>query len=269
MFSILQAIILGSLQGILEWLPVSSEGIITLVSLTFFEKNFQESLYFAIWLHMGTLAAALFYFKREIKYLFKAFFKMAKERRFKPESKIERLLVFIVISTLVTGAIGTPLLVGASDLELPASYLSAGIGLLLIITGLLNYLRKKADRGTSQINLKEATGVGIFQAFSILPGLSRSGLTVFYFLARRFPAAKSLKLSFLLSIPAILGGNILLKFLDNTPRLTLPSLTGAFFAFIFGIVTIKSLIKIANKINFAYFCFALGGITILISILIF
>lgn len=268
MFTPLEAIILGAFQGIFEWLPVSSEGINTLAAMLFFDKGFQEALDFSIWLHLGTLFAAIIYFWQEIKKLIKATLKLIKEKRISPKTTHENLVFFIIGATILTAAIGLPLMWAAKNFEVPPAAASLAIGALLIITGLLNALRSEDAAYKKQIFPKDGAGTGLFQAFSIIPGLSRSGLTVFYLLATDYSPKISLKLSFLVSIPAIIGANLILNFDHFQTGLRLSSLAGAFFAFAFGLITIKSLIKIADKINFAPFCFGLGGITIILSLLI-
>lgn len=266
MFTPLEAIILGAFQGIFEWLPVSSEGINTLAGMLFFDKGFQEALDFSIWLHLGTLFAAVIYFWQEIKKVIKTAFKLIKEKRISPQSKYENLVFFIVGATVLTAVVGLPLMWAAKNFEVPPAFASLAIGALLIITGLLNAFRSEEAAYKKQIFPEDGAGTGLFQAFSIIPGLSRSGLTVFYLLATDYSPKISLKLSFLVSIPAILGANLVLNFDHFQAGFRLSSLVGAFVAFVFGLITIKSLIKIADKINFAPFCFLLGSATIIFSL---
>jgi undecaprenyl-diphosphatase len=267
MFSPIEALILGASQGIFEWLPVSSEGINTLAGMLFFDKSFQEALDFSIWLHLGTLFAAIIYFWKEIKELIKASLKLIKEKRISPKTKQENLVFFVLAATLLTAIVGLPLMWAAKNFEVPAVIASFSIGALLIVTGLLNALRSEDEGYKKQIFPEDGAGTGLFQAFSIIPGLSRSGLTVFYLLTADYSPKTSLKLSFLVSIPAIIGANLILNFGHFQSGLRLSSIIGAFVAFVFGLITIKSLIKIADRVNFAPFCFLLGGITILFSLL--
>lgn len=268
MFNLVEAIILGAFQGIFEWLPVSSEGINTLAAMFFFDKGFQEALDFSIWLHLGTLFAAVIYFWKEIKELIRATIKLIKEKRLSAKTTHENLVFFIIEASIITAIIGLPLIWAAKNFEVPPAFASLAIGALLIITGLLNTLQNEDAAYKKQIFPEDGAGTGLFQAFSIIPGLSRSGLTVFYLLATDYSPKISLKLSFLVSIPAIIGANLILNFDHFQAGLRLSSIAGAFVAFAFGLITIKTLIKIADRINFAPFCFLLGGITIIFSLLI-
>lgn len=270
MFTMGQSIILGTLQGVLEWLPVSSEGVNTLTGLFLFGKEFGEALLFSIWLHLGTCAAAIVYFWQDIKAIFRSMFNAFRERRFKPKSKSEKLTAFLGIATFFTGIIGAPLLVLSQNFKVPSFWATLAIGILLVGTGILHSLKakKREAEPQKQINLKDGVGAGVFQGFSALPGLSRSGLTLFILLWQNYNPAQALRLSFLMSIPAVAGSTILVGFLKKELIFSVNNLLAASVAFLLGLVTIKILLKLAAKINFAYFCFILGVIAISFSFLL-
>ncbi len=267
-------IVLGIIQGIVEWLPISSEGMIVLVKTNFFpsEDNFATIIHQALFLHLGTFFAALVYFNKDVAILIKALF------QFKSQSKdTQNLLIFLLWSTIISGLLGIVLLKIFSHFFEQFSSAGKGItalvGCLLFITAYLEIkaLGKnkviKASAGTSSYrnmsDLKIIDGIilGIVQGCAALPGLSRSGLTVSALLLRKFDKAYALKLSFLMSLPIVLAGNIILNF--NNLQWSLNAFVGLFFAFAFGLATIHLLLRLAQKINFGYFLIFLGALTII------
>ena len=264
--NILTGMILGILQGILEWLPVSSEGILTLVSINFLKISTLEAIKFSIWLHLGTFFAAIFYFRKDIIGLIKHLPVYFKNFRFADEKT--KLINFLIISTLLTGLIGFPIFLFVLDFfsSISAKIMTFLIGLLLIMTG---FIQKKSKEGFKDINaLKKEDGIilGFLQGFSILPGISRSGVTTSGLLFRRFNSETALKLSFLMSIPAIFVAEIGLGILEGV-EFSLASVSSVLMSFLFGLLSIGLLLKIARKVEFWKFCIILGLISI-ISILI-
>jgi len=258
-----EQIILGIIQGIFEWLPVSSEGIIVLVEKNFFksEMGLEAVIKYALFLHLGTFLAALIYFYKDVLKLVKTLFsyKLA-------DSDNKNILKFLIISSLISGLFGFVLMkvfAGMEEqLELSARIITLIIGLLLLITGGLQIrARKIENRGIREIKNKDSILLGFVQALATLPGLSRSGLTVSVLLLRKFNSASALKLSFLMSLPMVLGGNIILNL--NNMNFTFNSFLGLVFSFIFGLLTISLLLKIAEKINFGYFVFFFGALIII------
>lgn len=259
----LESFILGTIQGIAEWLPVSSEGLIFLVKANFFNfgETIREITELVLWLHLGTFLAALVYFRKEVWVLSRALFK------FKSATENnQRILIFLIISTLVSGILGAILLLSLTYLEgfltLSAKVLTLAIGILLLVTAGLQFRArggglKKADG----IKGKDGVILGLAQGLAVLPGLSRSGLTVSVLLLRKFKEDTALKLSFLMSMPIVLGGNIILN-MDKL-SLNLESLVGLLASFIFGYLTIDVLLRVAKKINFAWFVLGFGVLTIL------
>lgn len=258
-------IILGSLQGIIEWLPVSSEGVIFLVKKHFFSTEGETVKHIAqqaLFLHFGTFLSALIYFRKRVWEILKIPFKYGKS-----SLEEKKLFNFLVIATLISGTLGWALISFVSD-KLDQTWdntvvsVTVFIGVLLLITGFLQLKAKVGGlRKTSDLKHKDSVLLGIVQGLAALPGLSRSGLTVSAFLLARFNKRTALVLSFLLSLPIILAGNIILN-LDKF-NFTWASLLGLMCSFVFGLVTIKLLLKLAEKINFAYFVFIFAGLTFL------
>lgn len=151
---------------------------------------------------------------------------------------------------------------GLSRISVPADLVMAIIGALLIITGVvLRYAPQSAGTKTT-VGIKDAVVLGVVQAFSIFPGLSRSGLTVSALLFRGVKVNYALKLSFLMSIPVVLAAEVGLV-LMNKISFDLLALGGILTAFLFGILTIGTLMRIATRIAFWKFCLFLGGLSLL------
>ncbi|MEA1993782.1 MAG: undecaprenyl-diphosphate phosphatase [Euryarchaeota archaeon] len=236
------AALLGIVQGVTEWLPVSSSAQVTIVgSLT--EMTIQEAFSFALFLHFGTLMAVLVKF-RDIKLY---------------------LTRFIVIATAVTGVIGVPLYF---FVQYSGELISVIIGVSLILTGLI---LRFSQRQFGTTRYEESTSMdsfiaGFFQGFSILPGISRSGVTVSSLLFRGFSQEEALKISFLMSVPAVIGG-IILDAVKNPELLVFHSqyiVIGIIFAFFAGYLAMDVLLKVAKKVPFDLFCIAFGILTLVI-----
>jgi undecaprenyl-diphosphatase len=257
-----ESIILGIIQGITEWLPISSEGAIILAKINLFEGGLEagDLIRYALFLHLGTFFAALVYLRKEVIYLLKNFFNYRKAER---EAKI--LVKFYIIVSIVSGIVGISILKTIDSFEENLSLGGKGlmlfIGLLLLITALLQLSKKNSgSKELIDLNKKDGIILGIAQGASILPGLSRSGITVATLLLRKFKETHALRLSFLMSLPVILAGNIFI----NLDKLVFSSqnLIGLFFSFLFGFLTIHVLLKVAEKLNFGWFVLFFALITI-------
>jgi undecaprenyl-diphosphatase len=251
------AIIAGLLQGIFEWLPISSQGNIIGALFLFFNTNPEEALQIAVMLHIGTLLAAIIYFKKEIKEML---FTKRKEK------ETQQMLKFIIIATIATAITAVPsYLLLEKILGTSIALVLLLLAVLLIITGLIQLFRKKIGNG--EVNWKNAILTGLGQGFSVLPGVSRSGTTTSVLLFRGFEPEKAFRVSFLMSIPAVLlaelGYGIIKGFIINEM-----ALLAMIIAFIIGLASMDLLIKMAKKINFAYFCFLLAGIYIVAFIML-
>lgn len=255
----LEQLILGTIQGIAEWLPISSEGVLVLLHQRFF--HYVDDIDFliksALFLHLGTFLAALLYFRKDVVVLAKALWRY---REAEPESK--KILNFLIVATLLSGVVGI-----AAVKLLTASYryfyygsqaLTAFIGLALLATAWLQ-LRAKGKRGVksfAQLKMTDGILLGFVQGLAALPGLSRSGLTISALLLKKFDDGCALKLSFLMSLPIVLAGNLVLnlKYLAFSWEM----LIGLAASFLFGLLTIDILLRLAKKMNFGYFVLFFG-----------
>jgi undecaprenyl-diphosphatase len=145
-------------------------------------------------------------------------------------------------------------------------WVTLAVGALLLMTGgLLLSAKHVGDKTMRQVTIFDGILLGIIQGIATLPGLSRSGLTVSTLLLRHFDKTHALKISFLMSMPIILAGNLIL----NIPKMhySIEAFVGVFFAFIFGFGTINLLFKLVPKINFGYFVIGFGILVIVSALL--
>ncbi|MBI4303599.1 MAG: undecaprenyl-diphosphate phosphatase [Chloroflexi bacterium] len=263
MVEFFQGFLVGAAQGITEWLPVSSSAINTLVLMNFFQKTPGEALRLSIWLHTGTLLAALIYFRGEVVGILRSLPQYVRELRTNRESERNSLITFLIVSTLVAGAVAAPLvLLSLAQQTIPTYVVMPIIGVLLIITGLLQKFAFRASGTKTVAGIKDAILLGAAQGFAALPGLSRSGVTVSAFLFRGYDAKYAIKLSFLMSIPYVFAAEVGLNLIRRA-NYDLMMLGGILGAFIFGILTIGALLKIAARVRFWKFCLVLGVLSFL------
>ncbi len=258
MFSIvLQEIILGTVQGITEWLPISSEGMIVLIQNNFFSAlSLQALVKLALFLHLGTFLAALIYFREDVWRLTKTIFNYKKT-----DIETKKIFNFLLISTIFTGIVGLGLFsileIIENKFSVTGKAVNSLVGVMLLITGFLQTDKKKRGvKNAVDVNWKDSILVGLSQGLAIIPGISRSGITVSALLLRKFNDTDALKLSFLMSLPAVLAGNIILNF--GNFSLTGGMLLGLLFSFLFGLLTIHLLLRLSKRVNFAYFVILFG-----------
>lgn len=263
-----ESIILGVVQGVAEWLPVSSEGMIILVKNNVFQSgmSFSEMISFAIFLHLGTLLAAVVYFRKKIVTLIKNIFYYKNI-----EISERRELDFLVIATAVSGVFGYGIL---KFIEYNNHFFSNEIiinfvvALFLCITAFFLYLsEQRKDTGNITLTSKKAFITGLFQSFAAIPGISRSGSTIAAMGLLGIEKERVLELSFILSIPLVLFANIILN-ADLLLQITLHHVVALVFAFIFGIITIELLLRLVKKIRFSYFVGLFALLLILIQIIL-
>jgi len=266
MLTILQQLILGILQGVTEWIPLSSSAVLTLVMTNFFGiTDLHDLITTALFFHLGTFLAALIYFRSDVKKIFRTLFHY---KRAKPESK--KIFNFLLVSTMISGILGY-LLISLffsfeSSLEFTGKTISFFVGIFLLFTGIIQIkIHNKGIRKEEDLERKDGVFLGLAQAFSALPGISRSGITVSSLLLKKFDSESALKLSFLMSLPIVLLGNIVLNLEDLI--FTGSAIYGLLASFVFGIITIHFLMNLSRKINFGWFVIVFSVLMIL-SVLI-
>lgn len=259
-----EQIVLGTIQGIAEWLPVSSTSLLILTMQNMFhhQDGFQALTQHTMFLHLGTFLAAVIYFRNDVGHLVIAIFKY----RAQPK-ETQNLTVFLIIATIISGTIGLVLrqLITSwtGQFAATAKPISLIIGIFLLLTawGQLKIKDLKGHKTLKDLSVKDGIILGIAQGCAAVPGLSRSGLTVATLLFRNFDRAYALKISFLMSLPIVLGGNVLLNL--RAAAWTPLALVGVFTSFVVGLASIHILLRLAQKINFGYFVLVFGVLTIL------
>lgn len=273
----LSSIFLGFIQGLAEFLPISSSG-----HLAIFQNLFKlvgpeaDDLFFDVLLHLGTLLAVFVAYWKDIKALILEFLTMIHLRRLpagqKPDRLSRRMIAFIIIATLPL------ILVMPIKDKVEGLYSNTFfIGFALLVTGALLFLSDHISHGNKDLksaSLLDIIIVGFGQALAVVPGLSRSGTTISAGLVRGFDREFAVRFSFLLSIPAVLGANIL-SLIDAIQEgidwsLMPVYLAGVAAAAIFGYLAIRLLKYISQKGSFggfAYYCWGAGLVTLLLSLI--
>jgi undecaprenyl-diphosphatase len=275
MIDAIQALILGIVQGLTEWLPISSSGHLALVQLA---MNLEVPIFFDIVLHFGTLAAVIGIYRRELLGILKSIKPIGKKNRDSTGVKLmsikrgRRYLLLIILGMIPTALIG----VGFRSIFEESFYSMWSIGLGFIITGAMIFVTKFIDKGTNSIRNIDAVLIGIGQGLSIFSSVSRSGATISIGMFRHIKRSELITFSFLLSIPAIVGAGLYdLVFADSVSQVEIYQIPiesyiiGTFTAAIVGYVSIKFLINIINKGEFylfSFYCFLLGSL-ILVSLI--
>ncbi len=258
--------ILGAIQGIIDWLPVSSEGAVVLAYMFLFpdEVGLGEMIRVALFLHMGSLFAVVVYFRKELSRLISLFWNYQRS-----SSEDQALFRFLIISSAVTGVLGYAIFriidTNQQVALLTGSAIMLGIGALLLFTSWLQFRAKRATehkkkKEKGELSLFDGLLLGTIQALAVLPGLSRSGSTVSVLLLRKVNEGDALKVSFFMSLPVILGGNVILNWKEFVWGSEM--LIGLLMAFLFGLATIHILLKVAEKLSFAWFTLFFGILTI-------
>lgn len=273
--SIWEAIFYGIIQGLTEFLPVSSSGHLAILqNMLGFGEN-MDAVAFNVLLHLGTLIAVFAVYYKDIFGLIRSFFSLC-GKIFHGNFKMseydlhEKLVIYIVIGTLPL----VPMIMIEDYLDMVSGYLVI-VGALLIFNGLVLMISDKLSRGNrtlDEMKPKNALLIGLCQAVALLPGISRSGSTITGGLLNGLERPDAVRFSFLLSIPAILGASVLKLpdfFAEIPDGKTLGIyLAGAAVSAIVGICAIKLLGYISRKSNFrifSYYCFAAGTLAVVWS----
>ena len=274
--NVLEAILLGILQGLTEFLPVSSSGHLVLFQHLFGLK--EAELFFDVCVHLGTLVAVIIVFRHEIIKIISVLLQLVapggQKEKFlqKMESEPElKMAVLIVIGSIPTAILGL-LFASIADRLFSSTLI---VGLMLMVTGLLLWFTRKAEThaiaaSNGHLTTAKAFVIGVVQGLAIIPGISRSGSTISTGLLLGVDRETAARYSFLLSIPAIVGAGLLsLKdgFSQTNPVIW-TSLLGAVTAAIVGYGALKSLLHIVKKGHlyvFAPYCWLVGLLAILFS----
>ena len=271
---IFQGIIIGIVQGLTEFLPVSSSAHLVFIQNIL---GVESSLAFDVFLHLGTLIAVLWFFRYDIIKMLKAWWLSIGDllqRRFREglrEDPYKRLAWYVILATVPVGIVGVLFEDSIDSLFAGALYVPA---FFLFVTGTILYLSQRMASGNinmNNISSKEALWMGLGQACAILPGLSRSGTTIAAGLTAGLDKEFAAKFSFILSIPAIFGAFIF-KIKDIGAAMDanlLPVIFGFMASIIAGYLAIKWMLDLIQNRNldiFSYYCWAVGIIVFIGSI---
>lgn len=268
--NVIKAIILGVIQGLTEFLPVSSSGHLVLGQRLFGLK--ESELLFDIILHIATLVAVVIVFRREIAALAAELFRLPGRVRNREsmaalwrERPTFRLLVLIAAGSIPTGLIGF----GFKDMFESLFASTYAVGLALLVTGSVLFLTKMAkvrDRKITGFGIKDALLIGLAQGLAITPGLSRSGMTISAGLFLGLDRELAARYSFLLFIPAVLGA-LAVQLVSSGPGVFGPAALAAGFAaaLVSGLAALTLLLKLVQRGHlhyFAYYCWLAGLVTV-------
>ncbi|MDK2948848.1 MAG: undecaprenyl-diphosphatase [Patescibacteria group bacterium] len=236
--------LLGALQGIFEWLPISSQGIVTIFSS--FAEIEMNAINFSLFLHSGTMLAVLIFFRKDWINLILL--------------RDKELLRFFIIASIISLSLGFVLYKTIGDIALGSGLLFLiGFGLLLT-----SWFQKKNIR----LNMNKDANyvlVGLLQGLSVIPGVSRSGSTIFGLSLRESDPSEILKRSYILSLPAVAAstGYIFL----NDPTISSFPWVALLTSFIFGMISLKILLDFSKKVNFSKITMVFGILCIIGGIL--
>lgn len=286
--SFFEAILMGIVQGLTEFLPISSSGHLA-ISRHILDLKL-DNILFEVLLHLGTLIAIIAVYKKDVLELIINGFKIignffryiiisirntvSNENKKKPKiinDNNKRFVMLIIVASIPTAIIGLLL----EKIIIKSFNILLVPGICLIVTGFLLYSTNKLKVGNKKegrTSYKDAIIIGTFQGFAGLPGISRSGSTIVASLLQGLSRDFAVKFSFLMSLPAVIGAMILQ--LKDLPidilkeAISLPYIIGMLVSALVGYLCIKLLIKLIknNKFYyFAYYCFGVGVIVVIIN----
>ena len=259
----LEALILGLLQGLTEFLPVSSSGHLELGGVLFGLEDPHDFFTFNIIVHGATFMSVVVVFWRDIVSLVTNFF------RFQWNSEM-RFTLLLLASAIPTGIVG---LLFEEKIESIFEGRVAFIGFMLLITATLLFLTRFVPKNNKEVNLKSALIIGVAQTLAILPGISRSGATISTALFFGIERARAIRFSFLMVLIPIFGANFLkiLSMSEHTGNAAMnvtPMIIGAIAAFVAGVVACKWMLNIVKRGKIEYFsiyCLIVGLTAIIIG----
>ena len=257
--SLFESLILGIIQGLTEFLPVSSSGHLEIFK-EIFSSDYQpkESLLITITLHAATATSTLFYFRKDIGFIFKELLRFEKSESLYFALKI----ILSMIPAVIVGLFFEDFIASLFDRNLLL------VGFMLLITAFLLFQADRIGKNNKPLNYRSALLIGVIQAIAILPGISRSGATIALAVLLGIDRERAARFSFLMVIPLIFGS--MAKSLLEIDSVTqspdfLSLLVGFIAAFITGIFACKWMIALVKKSQlkyFSFYCIVVGVIAI-------
>ena len=279
----ISAVLMGILQGVAEFLPISSSGHLALFQRFFAMENYEETqMFFTVLLHLGTLISVCVYYWRDVidmireffLFLFSLFGKKGERAGGGQTPPARRMVLLIVVATLPLF-----LILPVKDRVEEAMGNATFVSIALIATGFILFFSDRMAKGRKNARtatVLDAALVGCAQALGTLPGISRSGTTISAGLARGFDRTFAVRFSFLMSLPAVLGANLLtlvdvIKEGAIEVELLPVFLVGTVVAAVVGWLAIRLVNLLADKGKFgafAYYCWAMGVISLVAGFLV-
>ncbi len=257
--SFLEALILGIIQGLTEFLPVSSSGHLELVkAIQGQELSGESSMMMTVVLHFATALSTVVVFRKDILEIIKGLFQFKMNEEFMFALKI----VLSMIPAAIVGLLFDDVIEGFFNGQILL------VGVMLIVTGLLLFLADKAENTNKKVSVSNSIVIGIAQAIAILPGISRSGATIGTSVLLGVDRSKAARFSFLMVVPLIFGkmAKDLMSDDFTTEGVSMSAISIGFIAaFITGIIACTWMIALVKKSKlsyFSYYCFAVGIIAI-------
>mgnify|MGYP000366952205 FL=1 len=277
--TISSAILLGIVQGVAEFLPISSSGHLAILQNLFALSAGEDHLFFDVLLHLGTLISICVCYWGDIVAMVREVFIVLRGGRRADGTPVQgnlgaaRLFMMIVVGTLPLF-----LVLPINDKVEELYYITPFIGVVLLLTGCMLFVSDRMTPGKKterNMRFRDALIIGLCQCVATIPGLSRSGTTITAGIATGLDRKFAMKYSFLLSLPAVLGANLLslIKALteESIDASLIPAyLIGMLFAMLSGIAAILLMKLIAKKSKFgwfAYYCRGAGALTIILSLI--
>ena len=257
----LRALVLGIVQGLTEFLPVSSSGHLELTKWLFQDDSLAaESMLMTVTLHAATALATVVVFRRDIAEILADLFRF----EWNGGTKFSLLIILSMIPAAVVGLLYDDILTALFDRQIVL------VAFMLVVTGLLLFLADRARRTEKSVDWTSALLIGVAQAIAILPGISRSGATISTSVLLGIDRERSARFSFLMVVPLILG-KMAKDMLDgefssstSAPELII-GFAAAFFTGIAACLWMIKLVKKAELKYFAYYCFTVASIVLLIQ----
>lgn len=257
--TIVETIILGIIQGLTEFLPVSSSGHLELAKAFFGDTSIpQESMMMTVVLHLATALSTLVIFRRDVLDILRGLWQRENNEAFHFSAKI-------VLSMIPAAAVG---MLFSKELEVLFDRQITLVGFMLIVTGILLLVADQSAKTEKSVGYRHAIIIGIAQAIAILPGISRSGATISTSVLLGIDRGKAASFSFLMVVPLIFG-KIARDLIDGALTIgddQLVILTAGFLAaFITGLFACQWMIKLVRSAQlryFSYYCFVVGALAI-------
>ena len=271
--TIWNAVILGLVQGLAEFLPISSSGHLSIINNLFHLSTAEEGhMLFDVLLHLGTLVSICVCYWKDLMQMLYELLSMAGGGTRQKRYPAARLFLLIIVSTAML-----VLVMPVKDMLEKLYYNSVFIGVMLILCGFMLYVSDRMAPGKkteTNMSFLDAMLIGVAQCVAVIPGISRSGTTITAGLATGLRRDFAVKFSFLMSVPAVLAANILSlidAFQEGVDWSSLPAyFAGMAVAMVTGVIAIRLIRHISENGRFggfAYYCWVVGTLSIILTMI--